>query len=189
MFARSLAFYIFGGIEMDTCSIDKSSSVFNKLLNQILNYIGADCTVLGYFHYFIKKPRGSLSEVIAMEIKLDDPILEDLKFEDEYEITVALKNASGYLRKSRYFILSEILDNWSEITKPEFKALGLLDSLKTYSRVEYDGERCEAVVIGKDSKITCFNIDTVDEFLQLVDAMDYILNGDFYIRIKETKHE
>lgn len=39
---------------MDTCSIDKSSTVLNKLINQILKYIGADCTVLGYFHYFIK---------------------------------------------------------------------------------------------------------------------------------------
>lgn len=174
---------------MDTCSIDKSSRVIDKLLNQILNYIGADCTVLGYFHYFIKKPRGSRSEAIAMEIKLDDPRLEDLKFEDEYEITVALKIASEHLRKSRYFILSEILDNWSEITKAEFKALGVLDNLETYERIEYDGERCEAVVIGKDSKITCFNIDTVDEFLQMVDAMDYIRNGDFYTRIKEAKHE
>lgn len=93
---------------MVTCSIDKSSSVLDKLLNQILNYIGADCTVLGYFHYFIKKPRGSRSEVTALEIKIDDPRLEDLKFEDTYEITVALKIALGYLRKSRYFILSEI---------------------------------------------------------------------------------
>lgn len=174
---------------MDTCSIGKSSSVVDKLLNQILNYIGADCTVLGYFHYFIKKPRVSRSEVTVMEIKLDDPRLEDLNFEDTYEITVALKNASGYLRKSRYFILSEILDNWSEITKAEFKALGVLDNLETYERIEYDEERCEAVVIGKDSKITCFNIDTVDEFLQMVDAMDYIRNGDFYTRIKEAKHE
>lgn len=158
---------------MDACSIDKSSSVIDKLLNQILNYIGADCTVLGYFHYFIKKPRGSRSD----------------RFKDEYEITVALKIASGYLRKSRYFILSEIFDNWSEITKAEFKALGVLDNLETYERIEYDGERCEAVVIGKDSKITCFNIDTVDEFLQMVDAMHYIRNGDFYTRIKEAKHE
>lgn len=151
---------------MDTCSIDKSSSVINKLLNQILYYIGEDCTVLGCFHYFIKNPRGSRSEV-----------------------TVALKIASGYLRKSRYFILSEILDNWAEITKAEFKALGVLDSLDIYERIEYDSERCEAVVIEKNSKITCFNIDTVDEFLQLADAMDYIRNGDFYTRIKEAKHE
>lgn len=174
---------------MDTCSIGKSSSVVDKLLNQILNCIGADCTVLGYFHYFIKKPRGSWSEVTVMEIKLDDPRLEDLKFEDTYEITVALKIASGYLRKSRYFILSEILDNWSEITKAEFKALGVLDNLDAYERIEYDPERCEAVVIGKNSKFTCFNIDTDDEFLQMVDAMDYIRSGDFYTRIKEAKHE
>lgn len=124
-----------------------------------------------------------------MEIKIDDPRLEDLKFKDEYEITVALKIASEYMRKSRYFILSESFDNWSEITKAEFKALGLLDSLDIYERIEYDSERCEAVVIGKDSKTTCFNIDTVDEFLQMVDAMDYIRNGDFYTRIKEAKHE
>lgn len=174
---------------MDTCSIDKSSTVLNKLINQILKYIGADCTVLGYFHYFIKKPRGSRSEAIAMEIKLDDPRLVDFRYGDEYEITVTLKIASGHLRKSRYFILSEILDNWSEITKAEFKALGLLDSLDTYERIEYDPERCKAVVIGKNSKITCSNIDTADEFLHMVDAMDYIRSGDFYTRIKEAKHE
>lgn len=174
---------------MGTCSIGKSSSVVDKLLNQILNYIGADCTVLGYFHYFIKKPRGSRSEVNAIEIKLDDPRLDDLRFEDTYEITVALKIASGYLRKSRYFILSEILDNWSEITKAEFKALDVLDNLDVYERIEYDPKRCEAVVIGKNSKFTCFNIDTDDEFLQMVDAMDYIRSGDFYTRIKEAKHE
>lgn len=178
---------------MSTCSNDKSSSTIDKLFNQILKYIGAgteeDYAILGYFHYFIKKPRGSRSQVTAMEIKIDDPRLEDLKFEDEYEITVSLKIASEYMRKSRYFILSEIVDNWSEITKAEFKALGLLDNLETYESIEYDEERCEAVVIGKDSKTTCFNIDTVDEFLQLVDAMDYIRNGDFYTRIKEEKHE
>lgn len=174
---------------MGTCSIGKSSSVVDKLLNQILNYIGADCTILGYFHYFIKKPRGSRSEVNAIEIKLDDPRLDDLRFEDTYEITVALKIASGYLRKSRYFILSEILDNWSEITKAEFKALDVLDNLDVYERIEYDPERCEAVVIGKNSKFTCFNIDTDDEFLQMVDAMDYIRSGDLYTRIKEAKHE
>lgn len=95
----------------------------------------------------------------------------------------------GYLRKSRYFILSEIFDNWAEITKAEFKALGVLDSLDIYEHIEYDPERCEAVVIGKNSKITCSNIDTADEFLQMVDAMDYIRNGDFYTRIKEAKHE
>lgn len=174
---------------MGTCSIGKSSSVVDKLLNQILNYIGADCTVLGYFHYFIKKPRGSRSEVNAIEIKLDDPRLDDLRFEDTYEITVALKIASGYLRKSRYFILSEILDNWSEITKAEFKALDVLDNLDVYERIEYDPERCEAVVIGKNSKFTCFNIDTDYEFLQMVDAMDYIRSGDLYTRIRRAKHE
>lgn len=125
----------------------------------------------------------------ALEIKIDDPRLEDLKFEDEYEITVALKIASGYLRKSRYFILSEILDNWSEITKAEFKALGVLDNIDVYERMGYDPERCEAVVIGKNSKFTCSNIDTDDEFLQMVDAMDYIQSGDLYTRIKEAKHE
>ena len=169
---------------MDTCSIDKSSSVTYKLFNQILNYIGEDCTVLGCFHCFMKNPRGSRSEVNVIEIKPDDPRLED-----EYEVSVALKIASEYLRKSRYFILSEILDNWAEITKAEFKALGLLDNLETYESIEYDSGRCEAVVIGKDSKIKCFNIDTVDEFLQMVEAMDYIRNGDFYTRIKEAKHE
>ena len=122
-----------------------------------------------------------------MEIKPDDPRLED-----EYEESVALKIASEYLRKSRYFILSEDFDNWAEITKAEFKALGLLDSLKKdehIAKIEYDLERCEAVLIGKNSKTKCFNIDTVNEFFKLIDAMDYIRNGEFYTRIKEAKHE
>lgn len=172
-------------------SIANSSGSFVKQFNQILKYIGArtedDYTILGYFHCFIKKPRGSRSKVTVMEIKIDDPRLED-----EYEVSVALKIASAYLRKSRYFILSEDFDDWAEITKAEFKALGLLDGLKKdehIAQIVYDLECCEAVVIGKDSKITCFNIDTVDEFLQMVDAMDYIRNGDFYTRIKEAKHE
>lgn len=156
MFTRSLAFYILEVINMDTCSIDKSSSVLYKLANQILNYIGADCTVLGYFHYFIKKPRGLRSEAIAMEIKLDDPRLDDLRYEDEYEITVALKIASGYLRKSRYFILSEILDNWSEITKAEFKALGVLDNLDVYERIEYDPKTLRSCSDRKKLKIHMF---------------------------------
>ena len=115
---------------MSTCSIDKSSSVLDKLLNQILNYIGADCTILGYFHYFIKKPRGSRSKVTVLEIKIDNP-----KLEDEYEVTAALKIASEYLRKSRYFILSENFDGWAEITKAEYKALELLNSLKKHERI------------------------------------------------------
>lgn len=172
---------------MSTCSIDKSSSVFDKLLNQILSYIGADCTVLGYFHYFIKKPRGSRSQVTVLEIKIDDP-----KLEDEYEVTAALKIASEYLRKSRYFILSENFDGWAEITKAEYKALELLDGLKKHERirnVEYDVGRCEVVINRKISKTTCFNVNTVDEFLRIVDAMEDIQNGNFYARIKEEKHE
>ena len=57
------------------------------------------------------------------------------------------------------------------------------------ANIEYDLERCEAVLIGKNSKTKCFNIDTVNEFLKLIDAIDYIRNGDFYTRIKEAKHE
>ena len=173
---------------MSTCSTGKSSSAFDKLFNQILKYIGArtaeDCTVLGYFHYFIKKPRGSRSQVTAIEIKNDN-----FRFADEYEITTALKIASEYLRKSRYFIISEVFGNWSEITKAEFKALGLLDTLEIYDRVEYDYEHCEVVLTRKNSKATCFNVNTIDEFLQIVDAMDGIKNGNFYTRIKEAKHE
>lgn len=70
--------------------------------------------------------------------------------------------------------------------------MGLLDGLKKdehIAKIEYDLERCEAVLIGKNSKTTCFNIDTANEFLKLIDAIDYIRNGDFYTRIKETKHE
>ena len=100
-----------------------------------------------------------------------------------------MKIASGYLRKSRYFIISEVFGNWSEITKAEFKALGLLDDLEIYDRIEYDIEHCEVVLIRKNSKTTCFNVNTVDEFLRIVDAMEDIKNGNFYARIKEAKHE
>lgn len=154
---------------------------------QILKYIGADCTVLGCFHYCIKKPRGSRSQVAVLEIRIDDPRLED-----EYEVTAALKIASEYLRKSRYFILSENFDGWAEITKAEYKALELLDGLKKHERIrniEYDIEHCEVVLIGKNSKTTCFNVNTVDEFLRIVDAMEDIQNVNFYARIKEEKHE
>lgn len=172
---------------MSTCSIDKSSSMFDKLLKQILNYIKADCTVLGRFHYFIKEPRGSRSKVTVLEIKIDNP-----KLKDEYEVTAALKIASEYLRKSRYFILSENFDGWAEITKAEYKALELLNSLKKHERirnVEYDAGRCEVVINRKNSKTTCFSVNTVDEFLRIVEAMEDIQNGNFYARIKEEKHE
>nr|DAT71872.1 MAG TPA: hypothetical protein [Caudoviricetes sp.] len=92
----------------------------------------------------------------------------------------------------RFFVVIDGSYKWAEINKAEFKALGLLDGLKTREHIvqmEYDQARCEAVVIGKNSKITCSNVDTVDEFLQIVDAMDYIRNRDFYTRIKEAKHE
>ena len=155
--------------------------------NQILNYIGADCTVLGCFHYFITEPRGSRSKVTVLEIKIDNP-----KLKDEYEITAALKIASEYLRKSRYFILSENFDGWAEITKAEYKALELLNSLKKHERirnVEYYVGRCEVVINRKNSKTTCFNVNTVDEFLRIVEAMEDIQNGNFYARIKEEKHK
>ena len=157
--------------------------------NQILNYIGADCTVLGCFHYFIKEPRGSRSKVTVLEIKIDIP-----KLKDEYEVTAALKIASEYLRKSRYFILSENFDGWAEITKAEYKALELLNSLKKHERirnVEYDVGRCEVVINRKKlkKKTTCFIVDTFYEFLRIVEAMEDIQNGNFYARIKEEKHE
>lgn len=155
--------------------------------NQILKYIGADCTVLGCFHCFIKEPRDSRSQVTVLKIEINDPRLED-----EYEVTAALKIASEYLGKSRYFILSENFDGWAEITKAEYKALELLDGLKKHERirnVEYDVGRCEVVIKRKNSKTTCFNVNTVDEFLRIVDAMEDIQNGNFYARIKEAKHE
>ena len=78
------------------------------------------------------------------------------------------------------------------LTIAEYKALELLDSLKKHERIrniEYDAGRCEVVISRKNSKTTCFSVDTFYEFLRIVEAMEDIQNGNFYARIKEEKHE
>lgn len=169
-------------------SIGESPLAYEKQFKQILKHIGVRSgigyTIPSYFHCFVNDSRKSQLRVIAMEIKIDDPGFEDrLK-----EVDAALKFASEYLKKSRYFILGGNFDGWAEITKAEFKALGLLDGLKKdehIAHIEYYLERCEAVLIGKNSKTTCFNIDTYDEFFKLTDAIEDIRSGNFYTRIKE----
>lgn len=170
-------------------SIGESPLAYKKQFKQILKHIGVRSgigyTIPSYFHCFVNGPRKSQFRVIAMEIKINDPRLED-----EYVVNAALKFASEYLKKGRYFILGGNFDGWAEITKAEFKALGLLDSFKKCEHiisVEYDKERGEVVAIGKNSKTTCFNVYDYDEFWQIVDAMGEIRNGDFYTRIKEAK--
>lgn len=188
---------------MIDCSIGESPSAYRKQLKQILKYIGVHSpmgyTIPTYFHCFVNGSRGSQIRVIAMEIKNDDPRLED-----EYEVTTALKNISEYLKKSRYFILGGGFDGWAEITGVEYKALdilrdidGALDMLEDYGwsedkhslQMEYDTETCDTTVTGKNFRVTCHNINDNDEFLKVVDAMGYIRSGEFYERIKGAKHE
>lgn len=185
-------------MDMIDCSISESPSDYRKQLKQILKYIGVHSpmgyTIPTYFHCFVYGSRGSQIRVIAMEIKNDDPRLED-----EYEVTTALKNISEYLKKSRYFILGGGFDGWAEITGVEYKALDILrdvnDDLEILCEdehgmeIEYDTETCKTKITGKSFRIIYHDINDIDEFLKVVEAMDYIRSGDFYARIKEAKHE
>lgn len=65
-----------------------------------------------------------------MEIKLDDPRLEDLKFEDEYDITMYLKVASWYLRKADISFSVKSLITGPKSLKPSSKLWACLIVLK-----------------------------------------------------------
>lgn len=83
-------------------SIGESPLAYEEQFKQILKYIGVRSgigyTIPSYFHCFVNGPRKSQLRVIAMEINIDDPRLED-----EYVIDAALKIASGYLKKKQIF--------------------------------------------------------------------------------------
>ena len=121
-----------------------------------------------------------------MEIKIDDP-----KLEDEFVADEALKIASEYLKKGRYFILGGIFDGWAEITKAEYIALRILERIdyQTIASFEYEPELNLITIKGKRGDQVTDNADNIDVFLKVVDKIDDIRSGDFYKRIKEAKHE
>lgn len=173
-------------------SIGESPLAYEKQFKQILKHIGVRSgigyTVPSYFHCFVNGPRKSQFRVIAMEIKIDDPRLED-----EYVVNAAMKFASEYLKKSRYFILGGNFDGWAEITKNEFTALRILKKVddRKMSTIVYEPELNLITLKGDDGFIITDknSVDSIDDFSNVIDMMDEIRNGDFYTRIKEAKHE
>lgn len=114
-----------------------------------------------------------------MEIKIDDP-----KLEDEFVVDAALKNG-------RYFILGCNFDGWAEITKAEYIALRILEQMdyQTIASFEYEPELNLITIKGKRGDQVTDNADNIDVFLKVVDKIDDIRSGDLYTRIKEAKHE
>ena len=171
-------------------SIGESPLAYKKHFKQILKHIGVRSgigyTIPSYFHCFVNGPRKSQLRVIAMEIKIDDPRLED-----EYVVNAALKFASEYLKKSRCFILGGNFDGWAEITKAEYIALRILERIdyQTITSFEYEPELNLITIKGKRGDQVTDNADSIDVFLKAVDKIDDIRSGDFYTRIKEAKHE
>lgn len=172
---------------MSNKPMELSPYAYPKCLKQILTHVGVrhgvGCTIPAYFPCFIKRLR-----VIAMEVKIDDPRLED-----EYELSAALKIASENLKKGRYFVLGGKLDGWAEISKHEFTALSILEEIgdKKITTIEYEPELLQITLKGDNGfRFTNTNdADTIDDFLKIIEAMDDIRSGDFYARIKEAKHE
>lgn len=171
-------------------SIGESPLAYEKQFKQILKHIGVRSgigyTVPSYFHCFVNGPRKSQLRVIAMEIKIDDPRLED-----EYVVNAAMKFASEYLKKSRYFILGGNFDGWAEITKAEYIALRILERMDNQAAAsfEYEPELKLITIKGDRGARVTDNADSIDVFLRVVDKFVDIRNGDFYERIKEAKHE
>lgn len=171
-------------------SIGESPLAYKKHFKQILKHIGVRSgigyTIPSYFHCFVNGPRKSQLRVIAMGIKIDDPRLEDA-----YVVNAALKFASEYLKKSRYFILGGNFDGWAEITKAEYIALRVLERMdnQAIASFEYEPELDLITIKGKRGARVTDNADSIDIFLKVVDKIDDIRRGKFYTRIKEAKHE
>ena len=171
-------------------SIGESPLAYKKHFKQILKHIGVRSgigyTIPSYFHCFVNGPRKSQLRVIAMEIKIDDPRLED-----EYVVNAALKFASEYLKKGRYFILGGNFDGWAEITRAEYIALRVLERMDNQAAAsfEYEPELKLITIKGDRGARVTDNADSIDVFLKVVDKFVDIRNGDFYTRIKEAKHE
>lgn len=173
-------------------SIGESPLAYEKQFKQILKHIGVQSgvgyTIPSYFHCFVNGPRKSQLRVIAMEIKNDDTGFED-RLKEVYAVNAALKFASEYLKKSRYFILGGNFDGWAEITKAEYIALRILEGIdyQTITSFEYEPELNLITIKGKRGDQVTDNADSINVFLKAVDKIDDIRSGEFYTRIKEAK--
>ena len=151
--------------------------------DHILNYVGlhkADYVISDEFYANVKGPRNR-----KIEAKV-------------YSITSAVSTSENQMGP-RFFVVLDDSYEWAEITGTEYKALDILrdvdDALEILGgdehsvKIEYDTETCKIKITGKSFKITRDNVNDIDEFLKVVDAMGYIRSGEFYERIKEAKHE
>ena len=151
--------------------------------DEILKYVGfheADYAITDEFYAKVKGPRNRKIEVKVFGIASADSTSE---------------NPMG----PRFFVVLNDSYKWTEITKHEYKALDILrdvnDALEILSEdehcmeIEYDTETCKIKITGKSFKVTRNNVNGIDDFLKILDAMDDIRWGDFYEHIKEAKHE
>lgn len=92
----------------------------------------------------------------------------------------------------KFFLVADGSYKWAEITKSEFIALRILKRVgdRKMSVIEYKPEWSLITVTGDDGFTITDKIcaDDIDDFLKVVDAMGEVRNGDFYVRIKEAKH-
>ena len=155
----------------------------NTFFDHILNYVGlhkADYVISDEFYANVKGPRNR-----KIEAKV-------------YSIVSAVSTSENQMG-TRFFVVLDDSYEWAEITGVEYKALDILrdvnDALEILCEDErgmeivYDTETCKIKITGKNFKVTRNNVNDIDEFLKILDAMDDIRWGDFYKRIKEAKHE
>lgn len=148
----------------------------STFFDEILKYVGLDKTNYAITTEFYANVNG----------------LHNRKFEVK---VFGITNAASAIEDRmdpRFFVVLNDSYEWIEISKAECKALEIRKGIGWkwhILHIEYDQERYEAVAIGKNSKTMVDNVATIDEFLQIVDAMGYIRSSDFYKRIKEAKHE
>ena len=91
----------------------------------------------------------------------------------------------------KFFLVAEGSYKWAEITKNEFIALRFLKRVgdRKMSVIEYEPEFRLITIKGDDGFIFTDknSVDSIDDFLKVLDVMDEMRNGDFYTRIKEAK--
>ena len=160
MFTRSLAFYIFGGIFM---------ALMNKTVADADN---ADYVVVDVFHTNVAGPRNKKISVKAFE---------------------TVNNALTFapITDCKFFLVADGSYKWNEITKNEFTALRILKKVgdRKMSTICYEPEPKLITIKGYDGFIITSknSADSIDDFLEVLDAMGCIRNGDLYARFKEAK--
>lgn len=91
----------------------------------------------------------------------------------------------------RFFLVVDGSYKWTEITKNEFTALRILKKVgdRKMSTICYEPELNLITLKGDDGFIITDknSVDSIDNFLNVMDMMDEIRSGDFYTRIKEAK--